>query len=107
MIAAKPGTPTCNCLGMQSSGDMAPSIWFCPVHGKTGFQFVRNVYDEYGEKLGVSWEWFWDITLGIIQTKRMVFKLDDMIYYVEDFLDRDLRAFCDNILKNIEKKNEG
>lgn len=98
----------CCCAGMSDAGDMAPRLWDCNVHGKTGFagfaiMFERQRLFTYSCEVGKrrAQDEFWDFCHGVHALTKTEFRLagkfyddcDDMWPAVRKELDRLARKY--------------
>lgn len=96
----------CVCSSKASAGDMAPRIWECPRHGKTGFAAFDIMFEQQTLFTGHSdilrrraKDEFWYFVMGILVRKRAEAAVRNEIYFDEDHLWTDVRKELDRIAK--------
>lgn len=96
----------CVCASKASAGDMAPRIWECPEHGKTGFAAFDILFEQQTLFTGHSdvllkraRDEFWYFVMGILVRKRAEARVKDAIYFDEDHLWTDVRKELDRIAR--------
>ena len=75
---------------MSNSGDMAPRLWICEVHGKTGMMSPMGIINDIAIKKGLSRNGAWDLAENFCQSKISSYKLENKIYFDEDYFEDDL-----------------
>lgn len=97
----------CICNVMSNSGDMAPRLWLCEKHGRTGMAAWVFICDDWIDRLwapeeGVSEQRkeyrraeledrLWNIAYGFLESKRLEELRKGNTYYDEEFFWNDLR----------------
>lgn len=96
----------CVCASKASAGDMAPRIWECPEHGKTGFAAFDIMFEQQTLFTGHSdilrkraRDEFWYFVMGILVRKRAEARVKGGIYFDEDHLWTDVRKELDRIAR--------
>lgn len=82
----------CICRMMVNSGDMAPRLWICEIHGKTGVMLIMGIINDIAVKKGLSRNNAWDLAENFRQSKISSCKLENKIYFDEDYFEDDLRS---------------
>jgi hypothetical protein len=84
----------CECKSMFMVQEMAPRLWWCQKHGRSGFSNILDVIKETVEnqnkKAGYfqySFDKLWDIAKGLLET----LYIKEKIYFCEDHFEEDLR----------------
>jgi len=89
---------TCVCGSFCSLGDSGPSLWVCPVHGKTGYMGFDVMFNAHREKLGfIDKNTFWDLCKGVLVTEYVRAKNQDRIYFAEDDLWTDVEKHIESL----------
>ncbi|USN14685.1 hypothetical protein DOMOVOI_02110 [Brevundimonas phage vB_BpoS-Domovoi] len=100
------GSVPCVCSAKASAGDMAPRLWECPEHGKTGFSAFDIMFEQQTLFTGHSdylkrqaRDEFWLFCMGILVRRRAECRVVGEIYFDEDHLWKDVRKELDRIAK--------
>lgn len=100
----------CRCSRMADAGDMAPRLWECDEHGKTGFAAFDLIFQQQTIFTGHSdflkkeaRDDFWLFCMGVKMIKVAEAKMMGDIYFDEDHLWNDVRKELDRIARKAKR----
>lgn len=79
----------CCCSAMASGGDMSPRLWWCELHGGSGFVGPMVILDQLAIKYNLYRDECWEAMYEFLEYKREEKKKKGDIYFCEDYYVRD------------------
>jgi hypothetical protein len=95
----------CECQGMFIVQEMAPRLWFCKKHGRTGFNYITDIIriaqskaNEKAKYFRFTFDELWDVAQGFRIMKRIQYENNGKTYYDEEYFEKDLKKFFQKLL---------